>query len=485
VRDPRDDAYARLIVERSVGVQPGWQVAVRATPLARPLVEALVEEIARRGAYPKIDRRPVRAYRAGRAAARAVADSASHLGGVRRLHQRVGARREVEGARFVFERGRIVVATAATGEDFLREPLDTDDGARRLGELGIGCNPGIQRYMKNVGFDEKIDGTVHLAVGNAYSFTGGTNASAVHWDIVKDLRRNGRLYADDRRSRRTGRGCWTGRRPRDPAADAARPPARARNPAIGTDAAQIRSVPRATVALRAARRAPAEPTPPSGGWGVCGWGRARELLRRQRRPPRCEDRAVSLLDREDTVVVVVDVQPAFLARDWFSDDDVATSGAALDRMVWLVALAARLGIPIVVTEEEPERNGSTDTRVAQRLPASTPVLRKPTFGLARTPDILAAVRATERRTAVVVGCETDVCVAQSAIGLFEHGFESVVIADATFSPGEMHARGLDRLAAAGVGRNHAKGVTYEWLASVEDAHVVLSDPGLPRPPFRL
>ncbi len=70
---------------------------------------------------------------------------------------------EVEGARFVFEAGRIVDATARSGEDFLIDTLDTDEGARRLGELGIGCNPGIQRFMKNTAFDEKIDGTVHLA----------------------------------------------------------------------------------------------------------------------------------------------------------------------------------------------------------------------------------------------------------------------------------------------------------------------------------
>ena len=99
---------------------------------------------------------------------------------------------EVAGARFVFEGGRIVEATARSGEEFLIETLDTDEGARRLGELGIGCNPGIQRFMKNVAFDEKIDGTVHLAVGNSYSFTGGTNKSAIHWDIVKDLRTDGR-----------------------------------------------------------------------------------------------------------------------------------------------------------------------------------------------------------------------------------------------------------------------------------------------------
>jgi aminopeptidase len=106
--------------------------------------------------------------------------------------------KEVDGARFVFERGRIVEATARAGESFLLQTLDSDPGARRLGELGIGCNPGIQRFMKNVAFDEKIDGTIHLAVGNSYSFTGGTNVSAIHWDIVKDLRTAGRLYADGR-----------------------------------------------------------------------------------------------------------------------------------------------------------------------------------------------------------------------------------------------------------------------------------------------
>ena len=109
------------------------------------------------------------------------------------------------GARLVFDGGRIVDATARSGEEFLISTLDTDDGARRLGELGIGCNPGIQRFMKNVAFDEKIDGTVHLAVGNSYSFTGGTNASSIHWDIVKDLRSGGRLYADGRLVQENGR----------------------------------------------------------------------------------------------------------------------------------------------------------------------------------------------------------------------------------------------------------------------------------------
>jgi aminopeptidase len=105
---------------------------------------------------------------------------------------------EVEGVHLVFERGRVVEASATTGESFLLRTLSTDDGASRLGELGIGCNPGIQRFTKNTAFDEKIDGTVHLAVGNSYSATGGLNTSSIHWDIVKDLRIGGRLYVDGR-----------------------------------------------------------------------------------------------------------------------------------------------------------------------------------------------------------------------------------------------------------------------------------------------
>jgi nicotinamidase-related amidase len=185
---------------------------------------------------------------------------------------------------------------------------------------------------------------------------------------------------------------------------------------------------------------------------------------------------VALLERDDSVLLVVDVQPRFL-------DLEATQ--AVERMAWLVALAVRLGIPLVVTEEEPERNGTTDARIVAELPERTPTFAKPTFGLAATPEILEAVRATDRGTAVVVGCETDVCVAQSAIGLRAAGFACVVVEDATFSPGEMQARGLARVVSEGVALNHAKGVTYEWLRTVTDAHEVLGDPTLPAPPFRL
>ena len=354
MRDPRIDDYARLLVDRSVAVQPGWQVSIRGTPAARPLIEAVMEQVARRGAYPVLqmtfemiggpfareaplellrdaaplqrriweevdafiaiwspentregaelsDERQVALQQmsapmrertmamqapwviaeypvlstaqeagmtlqqleefifesvlrdwdaeaermAGIAAVFDEADEVRIVGPGTDLTVSLAGRHgavddghvnmpggevfyspvedsaegvvefrefpavyyghEVVGVRFVFEQGRIVDASASSGEEFLLRTLDTDDGARRLGELGIGCNPGIQRFMKNVAFDEKIDGTVHLAVGNSYSFTGGRNESAIHWDIVKDLRTDGCIYADGRLVQRDGR----------------------------------------------------------------------------------------------------------------------------------------------------------------------------------------------------------------------------------------------------------------------------------------
>src|SRR6188508_1290356 len=99
--------------------------------------------------------------------------------------------REVQGIRLRFEGGKVVDASADVNQEYLVEVLDRDEGARRLGELGIGCNPGITRHMKNTLFDEKIDGTVHFALGNGLPDVGGTNQSQIHWDIVKDMRRDG------------------------------------------------------------------------------------------------------------------------------------------------------------------------------------------------------------------------------------------------------------------------------------------------------
>ena len=102
----------------------------------------------------------------------------------------------VEGIRLEFADGKVVDATATKNEHFLIKTLDTDEGARVLGELGIGTNYGITDYTGEVLLDEKIGGTVHLALGASYPESGGTNKSAVHWDMVCDLRRGGRVTVD-------------------------------------------------------------------------------------------------------------------------------------------------------------------------------------------------------------------------------------------------------------------------------------------------
>lgn len=94
----------------------------------------------------------------------------------------------VRGARLEFKDGLVVAARADEGEEVLLAALETDAGARRLGEIGIGSNFGIQRPTGNILFDEKMGGTVHLALGRSYPETGGTNPSGIHWDLITDLR---------------------------------------------------------------------------------------------------------------------------------------------------------------------------------------------------------------------------------------------------------------------------------------------------------
>jgi aminopeptidase len=103
---------------------------------------------------------------------------------------------DVDGVELEFRDGQVVDARADTGEEYLRRALETDGGARFLGELGIGTNFGIDRPTGTILFDEKIGGTVHLALGRSYPETGGKNASALHWDLICDLRAGGRLTAD-------------------------------------------------------------------------------------------------------------------------------------------------------------------------------------------------------------------------------------------------------------------------------------------------
>lgn len=112
---------------------------------------------------------------------------------------------EVEGVRLWFEQGRVVKATASKGEDYLLGMLDMDEGSRYVGELGLGNNYKIHRFVKNILFDEKIGGTVHLALGRGYPETGSKNESGLHWDMIKDLRRGGEICLDGTLVQKDGR----------------------------------------------------------------------------------------------------------------------------------------------------------------------------------------------------------------------------------------------------------------------------------------
>jgi aminopeptidase len=104
--------------------------------------------------------------------------------------------REVEDIKLVFKDGSVIKASAAKGEDFLQQMLKIE-GADRLGEASIGTNYSINKFTKNMLFDEKMGGTVHMALGNSYPESGGKNESAIHWDILKDMKKDGEIYADN------------------------------------------------------------------------------------------------------------------------------------------------------------------------------------------------------------------------------------------------------------------------------------------------
>ena len=112
---------------------------------------------------------------------------------------------EVQNIYAEFKNGKCIKATADKNEKFLKTMLNTDKGAKYIGELGIGMNPKITKFTKDLLFDEKIGGTIHLAFGMAYKECGEPNKSALHWDIVKDLRKNGQIIADGKVVQKNGK----------------------------------------------------------------------------------------------------------------------------------------------------------------------------------------------------------------------------------------------------------------------------------------
>lgn len=125
-------------------------------------------------------------------------------GHVRFTYPSVYSGREAEDVRLRFEDGKVVKATASRGQEFLDAMLGVDEGARILGEAAFGLNYGITRFTRNILFDEKIGGTMHMALGASYPESGGKNQSGLHWDMVCDLR-EGEVYADGELCYKAGR----------------------------------------------------------------------------------------------------------------------------------------------------------------------------------------------------------------------------------------------------------------------------------------
>jgi nicotinamidase-related amidase len=170
----------------------------------------------------------------------------------------------------------------------------------------------------------------------------------------------------------------------------------------------------------------------------------------------------SLLEVNDSLLIIIDIQPSFVKKEE-KDGDYSL----LQRMCWVIKVANWLNVPMVVTAEDISHTGNVSAEVTQLLPPNTKIFNKMTFGLAAQVDILEAAQQTNRKTAVLIGYETDVCITHSALGLMDLGYKVVVVADATGSPGEAHQIGLERIRGAGGIIVSAKSLYYEWIRTVE------------------
>ena len=169
----------------------------------------------------------------------------------------------------------------------------------------------------------------------------------------------------------------------------------------------------------------------------------------------------ALIDADDSVLIAIDVQDYFLKKLPTEESD-----RLLKRAAWLMKVAEWRKIPIIVTAEELQKH-PVAPKILQALPSGTRVFDKSIFGLTYQSDIMKQVQETQRNTAVLIGLETDVCVAHSAIGLLEHGFRVAVVADATASPENGQEIGLNRMRNAGAVIVSAKSIFYEWIRNLE------------------
>jgi nicotinamidase-related amidase len=168
-----------------------------------------------------------------------------------------------------------------------------------------------------------------------------------------------------------------------------------------------------------------------------------------------------LVDVDDSVLIIIDVQETFLNKY-----DRAKTQSLVSKTAWLIDAAGHLGVPIVAMAEDIGNNGTLVDEIRNSLPYEIEVHDKDFFGLTGNPKIMSALEATGRKTAICVGMETDVCVAQTALGLLSEGYEVVTLEDAIITTEWDEHIGINRMRAAGVVISSVKALFYEWTRSV-------------------
>jgi nicotinamidase-related amidase len=173
----------------------------------------------------------------------------------------------------------------------------------------------------------------------------------------------------------------------------------------------------------------------------------------------------SLINVDDSVLVIIDIQDYFLKKY-----DQAKTQKLLSNVTWLLEVAKQLNVPVVAMAEDIKYCGTLNQMISDALPEGTTIHDKDFFGLAANPEIMAAVESTTRKTAICVGMETDVCVAQSALGLIDKGYSVVTLLDAVCSMDADEEIGLMRMRDAGVAVSSVKALYFEWLRGVSPMH---------------
>ena len=168
-----------------------------------------------------------------------------------------------------------------------------------------------------------------------------------------------------------------------------------------------------------------------------------------------------LIDVADCVLVLIDMQDSF-----FDKYEKAKSEEVITKAVWLLRVAANNDVPVVAMAEDIPNMGNLTDRIAKALPEGTTVFNKDFFGCGDQVEILKAIKATGRGTAILIGVETDVCVAHSALSLMQHDFDVAVVGDVTATTVGDHDIGLTRIRDAGGLITSLKSLYYEWMRSV-------------------